>query len=70
MSNVDAPPNADNLRRFQIVCESRALLWQLDDLEWHDAIDVCWTHAVHLGIAADVAQTIMAQAFGAVTEAP
>lgn len=69
-SNVDTSPSPDNLQRFQIVCQSRALLWQLDDLEWHDAIDACVSHAERLGIDPDTAQTIMAQAFGAVLEAP
>lgn len=68
--NVTAPPESDNLQKFIVRCESRALLWQLGDLDWHDAIDLLEQIRLELKLDPDLAQREIARAFAAVSEAP
>ena len=63
-------PQEDKRKTFQALCESRALLWQLGDIEnLQDAVDGCLPHALHLGLSdTDEVQLIMGRAFAAVRD--
>lgn len=64
MPNVATPRE-----KFQHRCEARALLWQLGDIDWHDAVDELERARLELKLDADLAQAEIARAFAAVTEA-
>jgi hypothetical protein len=66
--NVDSCNPPDNLKVFVARCEARAVLWQLDELSLHDAVDVLETYRKQLGLDADTAQLAMARAFSRVRD--
>jgi hypothetical protein len=53
---------------FQLLCESRALRWQLGDLELQDALDWLCAYVEHHQIDQEQAQLIMGRAFAAVRD--
>jgi hypothetical protein len=66
--NVDSCDPPDNLKVFVARCEARAVLWQLDELSLHDAVDVLEAFRKQLGLDADTAQLEMARAFSRVRD--
>lgn len=68
MANLDTPSAADNLQLFKHRCEAKALLWQLDELSLHDAVDQLLLVAVAFRLDMDHAQLVMARAFAAVRD--
>jgi hypothetical protein len=66
--NVETKQSPDNLKVFVARCEARAVLWQLDELSLHDAVDVLEAWRKQLGLDADTAQLAMARAFSRVRD--
>jgi hypothetical protein len=62
-----ARPSA--LEVFVARAEARALLWQANEFDLHDAVDELWAAAVRDGLidelGPDAVQEIMSEAFGA-----
>ena len=56
------------IEKFQLHCETRALLWQSDDYDLHSAVDFLERLGRNYGIDADTAQLIMARAFSRVRD--
>lgn len=53
---------------FRARCEARALLFQVGEFAFYDAIDVLESYARELGLNTDTATQIMADAFAPVRE--
>ena len=67
MPNVSTPPSIDNLKKyFSALCEANALLWKLDEIELHEAVDKLQAYAEPILIRAigqDAVQLMMHHAF-------
>ena len=69
MANVEANhPPYNPLNTFKLLCWARARLWQIDEFDLDEAVDVLLEDARRLEIEVGEAQAIMAAAFAEVRD--